>query len=74
MSGKTEGDWFGNFRKFVQSQVSTAKFFFADVQPAINARKKEPKEDLLSHLDVLKKQGGGSRFDKNLRPLFEAYL
>ncbi len=24
-------------------------------------------------LDVLKKQGGGSRFDKNLRPLFEAY-
>ncbi len=50
MSGKTEGDWFGNLRKFVQSQVSTAKFFFADVQPAINARKKEPKEDLISHL------------------------
>lgn len=42
--------WLARFMKFAGNQMNVAKFFFSDVQPAINARKKEPKEDLISHL------------------------
>lgn len=53
ISGATDGlerNVFAQFIHFVQSQFQVAKFFFLDVQPAIAARKKEAREDLVSHL------------------------
>ena len=35
---------------FVRNQTRVAAFFYLDVKPAIEARKKEPKEDVISHL------------------------
>lgn len=34
----------------LQDQFTLAKFFFLDVQPAIRRRKRDPQEDLISHL------------------------
>ncbi len=34
----------------VRNQTRVAAFFYLDVKPAIEARKKEPKEDVISHL------------------------
>jgi cytochrome P450 len=35
---------------FLGSQVSVAAFFFLDVKPAIRARKRQPAEDVITHL------------------------
>ena len=35
---------------FARSQTQVAAFFYLDVKPAIEARKKSPKEDVISHL------------------------
>ena len=49
-TGEKASNWFERFVKFGKNQVYVAKFFISDVQPAIAARKKAPKEDLISHL------------------------
>ena len=36
-------------RDWLKSQVSVGRFFFLDVQPAIRARRAEPREDVISH-------------------------
>lgn len=43
---------------FARSQTRVAAFFYLDVKPAIEARKKEPKEDVISHL-ISKGYGDG---------------
>lgn len=40
--------------KFALAQVRVAQFFFLDVQPAIAARRRAPREDVISHLIGLK--------------------
>ena len=40
----------GRFLEELLGQWRTAKFFFLDVQSAISARRRTPKEDLISHL------------------------
>lgn len=36
-------------RDWLRSQLSVGRFFFLDVQPAIRARRAEPREDVISH-------------------------
>ena len=36
--------------RFVRNQANTAKFLYLDVKPAIRARKRQPQEDVISHL------------------------
>ncbi len=36
--------------KILRSQVATFRFYFKDVLPAVRARRKEPQDDLISHL------------------------
>ncbi len=43
---------------FARNQTRVAAFFYLDVKPAIEARKKEPKEDVISHL-ISKGYGDG---------------
>lgn len=43
---------------FARNQTRVAAFFYLDVKPAIEARKKEPKEDVISHL-ISKSYGDG---------------
>ena len=40
----------GKALHFALNQLRIGKFFFADVQPAIAARRRQPREDLISHL------------------------
>jgi cytochrome P450 len=41
---------FQRYKAFVSNQVNLLGFFWLDVKPAIRARKKERKEDVISHL------------------------
>ena len=43
---------------FARNQIRVAAFFYLDVKPAIEARKKSPKEDVISHL-ISKGYGDG---------------
>lgn len=36
--------------RFLRTQLSMAAFFYLDVQPAIRARRRQPREDVISHL------------------------
>ena len=36
--------------KHIRNQVQIGKFFYLDVKPAIRARKRKPKEDIITHL------------------------
>jgi cytochrome P450 len=38
---------------FLRNQTRVAKFFYVDVKPAIQARKRQPREDVISHLLAL---------------------
>ncbi|HLW03357.1 MAG TPA: cytochrome P450 [Ktedonobacterales bacterium] len=38
------------FARFLYTQLSMVVFFYLDVQPAIRARKRQPREDVISHL------------------------
>ncbi|CAN5843784.1 cytochrome P450 [soil metagenome] len=40
---------FVRLRDWLRGQVSVGRFFFLDVQPAIRARRTEPREDVISH-------------------------
>ena len=40
---------FTRLRGWLKNQLSVAQFFFTDVQPAIRARRAQPREDVISH-------------------------
>jgi cytochrome P450 len=42
--------WLAQFVSFLRGQTSLMAFYFADVKPAIRARRRERREDVISHL------------------------
>ncbi|MEM7798123.1 MAG: cytochrome P450 [Chloroflexota bacterium] len=45
-----EGNFFGKLADYLRVQINMAKFLYLDVKPAINARRRNPQEDIISHL------------------------